>query len=1349
MTDSLAVYNLLAQLDPNLSTGDYKSILNASASGTSGSYEGVVDILERFFGINSVALATGNDKRNALYLAIYGIQENTEFDALSGSVSITSLAGLSPTALVEKAKSNIAYRYALQNQLSFVIEGDPSIYASRNTSGDLDVDNFSDQYLQDRADFLALLLSRNIEDIPVNESAAPGSTIDAIYQDYNLSDNTLTTGDAIVGNLTQDTRKFIFGNNESNTSADGFFNGTSNADHIYGMGGADEIHGREGDDYLEGGEGNDSYFFDTGDDYDVIYDDVGDNRLFINGRLISSLVQIAPNTDIYEELVDPGQSNDGSTYSLTAEGLLINVGGEDTKDIISIVNFDKDTNNFGLTFNTASTPEAPSLLQDSIVVGTGTVTIETTECPVSIFIDREYDSADRNMDVSYIYDAALYEPNIPSGNEDPDSLIPYRFDGDGQNDILTGSVHSEIVGYVGTDFLDGREGDDLIYGDDLESGTGDNDVLTGGKGSDQVFGGLGDDYLIGWNDRLVPLTNSSLPTPESDPNRENTGDQDYLDGGDGDDVLAAGRGQDTLIGGAGNDFISANVGDDRIFGGDGDDYISGDSYVIQGPDVANFYLTPDLHLDIENQQDFNDIIDGGAGTDIIHGEAGDDIIYGGEGDDFIYGDRINHKEFHRLEIGGVDESDDLLNARYDNLAVQYHGNDILNGGAGEDRMFGSGGDDRLFGGQGIDYLFGDDVVLGSEDHGDDTLDGGEDDDLLIGGGGTDILYGGEGNDDLYGDDGPKSQVIVGGVVVSQGPPAYSVNGHEIEYAVDTEYQLQDFLYGGAGSDRLYGHGGDDYLDGGAGTDFLYGGAGNDTLIGGGGPDRLEGGSGDDTLIDGIGGGDVLIGGAGQDVYVFSTGGGEESIDDESIGQIEIGGNITELVQDGSTTYISYGNTDKVVLVNNSFTSVVSFTLNDSVVNIFDYLNLSDTTTISGTYGDDVIHVAGATQLNSVYGNTGDDLLYADAMGDYTLVGEAGVDHYAIAQLGQSVTIDLAADDSGQDVIELPVGVTVEDIVVTGDFNSLKVLILDPQRTEFTFEKATTVTIEDYLNSEQSFAGIQFDDATMLTAAEILANIKFVGDDNNNSLYGSNDGDTLEGNGGNDTLDGQGGDDTLIGGTGNDTLAGGSGSDTFVYTLGDGNDVITPVFGDDSDYNVLKLIGIAPEELAWKAKYLDLVATLPDGGTITLKNACAYNLGLASLPILRELRFEDSGESMLFTDILDQYGLNAFNGDDGDNFITGTDQADYIDGGAGTDVIDPKGGDDYIVFNESNDFTVVRGRNYGDDFLATQRGGGYTISVLFEDETIAPEELNVFLMAGKNAKGQYNGSYHLHLQLEGE
>jgi len=62
----------------------------------------------------------------------------------------------------------------------------------------------------------------------------------------------------------------------------------------------------------------------------------------------------------------------------------------------------------------------------------------------------------------------------------------------------------------------------------------------------------------------------------------------------------------------------------------------------------------------------------------------------------------------------------------------------------------------------------------------------------------------------------------------------------------------DTLLGGAGNDRLNGHGGRDSLIGGEGMDTLAGGDDNDVLDGGAGSDRVFGQNDDDTLTGGPG-----------------------------------------------------------------------------------------------------------------------------------------------------------------------------------------------------------------------------------------------------------------------------------------------------------------------------------------------------------------------------------------------------------------------------------------------------------------------------------------------------------------
>ncbi len=110
----------------------------------------------------------------------------------------------------------------------------------------------------------------------------------------------------------------------------------------------------------------------------------------------------------------------------------------------------------------------------------------------------------------------------------------------------------------------------------------------------------------------------------------------------------------------------------------------------------------------------------------------------------------------------------------------------------------------------------------SATNGPDVLAGTEVNDFINGLGGDDRIFTGPGNDFLVGSDG------------------------------------DDALFGGAGTDTLFSGNGDDALFGGAGNDFLDGGSGADTLTGGPGTDRLQGGSGGDLYPTGFGNSDNFI-----------------------------------------------------------------------------------------------------------------------------------------------------------------------------------------------------------------------------------------------------------------------------------------------------------------------------------------------------------------------------------------------------------------------------------------------------------------------------------------------------------
>ncbi|MGV2864458.1 VCBS domain-containing protein, partial [Achromobacter sp. AGC39] len=155
--------------------------------------------------------------------------------------------------------------------------------------------------------------------------------------------------------------------------------------------------------------------------------------------------------------------------------------------------------------------------------------------------------------------------------------------------------------------------------------------------------------------------------------------------------------------------------------------------------------------------------------------------------------------------------------------------------------------------------------------------------------GNDVINGGAGNDIIFGDtintdhlawgnvaagshDGQGLKALQDFLAYQNGHAATSAEVYDYLKANHAQFNIaddprggNDTVHGGTGDDIIYGQGGDDSLYGDDGNDILYGGAGNDLLHGGAGNDTLDGGAGNDTLIGGTGN-DTLYGGLGSDTF---------------------------------------------------------------------------------------------------------------------------------------------------------------------------------------------------------------------------------------------------------------------------------------------------------------------------------------------------------------------------------------------------------------------------------------------------------------------------------------------------
>ena len=176
-------------------------------------------------------------------------------DAPSGSLQLNFLFDADASTL-QAGASSLEGMYALRNLLPFTISG--ADYSSLNRNGELNPDNYSSQYLEDRATFLYYTMHENTTAIQYDQEGsgirvAPPSDIHVPARYWFGTDQ----GDNLYGHP-----------------------GANREDHLYGMAGDDTLTGNGGDDILEGGTGSDTLIGGTGNDTFIIHGTDPDAQAF-------------------------------------------------------------------------------------------------------------------------------------------------------------------------------------------------------------------------------------------------------------------------------------------------------------------------------------------------------------------------------------------------------------------------------------------------------------------------------------------------------------------------------------------------------------------------------------------------------------------------------------------------------------------------------------------------------------------------------------------------------------------------------------------------------------------------------------------------------------------------------------------------------------------------------------------------------------------------------------------------------------------------------------------------------------------------------------------------------------
>jgi Ca2+-binding RTX toxin-like protein len=826
---------------------------------------------------------------------------------------LTLDATFSRDELVENAKTDIAWRYALRELNAFVIEGVD--YSRHNADGSLDLydpqtgqGSMSELYLQDRAAMLAWKIRFDHARHAYNEDwDAP--EVQGNYDFVDLKQRLpggapLTL--AIDGTgLSSSDHQIVFGTQGNDVGVKAVM-GAKGSDHLYGGAGNDEIRGKEGDDYLEGDLGNDHMF--GGKDADQLFGGAGDDELngdegadVLNGGLDNDTINGGDANDNLDGGVgfDTLSGDAGNDTLLGGDDGDIMIGGKDA-DILkggkgddtyklasgdgndtiddsdglgSIVLNDRvlsggesvapnQWKQDGVTYTFAPDPSGRGNLVITSAAGITTVvhfasgdlgiSLSGTPTPPTPPIAQDNMIGDLSpFDFDPVAPGIQFRfDNLGNVIVDPQIAAPDRAD------TLYGSAgNDDIRARGGDDQINAKAGDDHIEagaGSDVVDGGADQDTLIGGSESDVLAGDEGSDRIYA-EDEITVGQAIALATGGI-----GTGERgDWLDGGADDDVLVGFTGNDAIMGGGGEDVIIGGAGDDTIVGDAERLFVNRNWSLTRAieelPDTTVYHTTYEQASIGQSPDGGADLIYGGSGKDWVFAGIGDDVVDGGADDDVVFGEEGNDQI-----LGG--SGNDVLNGDAlddpdgpgDSIPGSLHGNDYLEGGEGADKIFGNGGDDTLYGDDGDDLLVGDDHKTPKEFHGDDYLDGGAGNDELQGGSGYDFLFGATGADTLFG----------------EADDDY-LEGEEGNDYLEGGAGLDELL-GGDGDDTLYGDdahddnaGENDTLDGGDGNDYVRGNGGDDVLIGGAGADQLIGDDGNDELSGGDGN-DQLFGNAGVD-----------------------------------------------------------------------------------------------------------------------------------------------------------------------------------------------------------------------------------------------------------------------------------------------------------------------------------------------------------------------------------------------------------------------------------------------------------------------------------------------------
>lgn len=861
-----------------------------------------------------------------------------------------------------------------------------------------------------------------------------------------------------------------------------------------------------------------------------------------------------------------------------------------------------------------------------------------------------------------VLDGGLGDDFLQGGN----NFDIYKFDaGYGQDIIQDRQMNVASIGHDVVTFGDGLTRSDLSFSREGDS----NDLVITTTGGDtltvkgQFWGGMALGSEI-WIDRIEYFQFEKA-------DGENLG-FDYAevmralvaeaktDGGDviygftHDDILDGGAGNDTLIGGNKNDTYLFGYGYGADVFDEGGTNIDVNFESIDKVKLAAGITEADVTL--ERIEDCNDLIvklsDGSQFT-IERQFLGDNLAgnhyYAIETIEFDDGTVWDQEAIYAKLLASTEGDDSLYG---------FWRDDVLDGGAGNDYLNGGDGNDTyLFGfGYGEDTIYDKFVSVFTNDH----------DRLLFGEGVTeaDVTWSREDDSNAL-----VATLSDGSKLTIQSQFAYNNFGHRnfdiehFEFADGHEISIWDIqetlLQATDGDDVLYGFASEDVFDGGAGNDTYFGGEYADTY-------HFGYGYGHDRIVDYAP--SALIG--GNDRIVFG-----EGIETSEVQVAWSGGNgldLTLTVSTGESITIDgyrseiYSSTFNGVEEVHFADGTVWTTSNLMAKIVESYVSNDDDTVIGfGDLGGEIRSGAGDDEI---YGFNGDNT-YVGGAGNDVITGGTGNDIYHY-ELGDGSDVIKERWGFGNDTLVFGASIEASDIEILRSF-------ADVEDVTLKLADGSEIRLDDQVQTfnEAGIETIVFADGTTWTAADLRQKYEQAHlTDGDDVFIGFTTNDSIDGGDGDDELHGSHGGDTLIGGGGNDHLIGGRDGDTYVFTRGDGVDLVDDQ-GSVNQADKLVLHGYEPSEIvvSQSSDGNDIVLTfIGTDDRITLKD----NAITANGNQIEQVEFDNGTiwEIAYVRDLMDGQ-VNT----DGDDVFWGSNGNDTLSGGLGNDLLKGGAGADTYVY----------------------------------------------------------------------